>query len=204
MVTPQQPGGQHVPTTKGELRRTELIDAAVRCLVREGWPGLTHRKIAQEARSNPGLVHYYFGGASGVRSAVATYACERLLMRPIEETDRCADMEEIVTAFTTMVAIAARRPGDVAVLVQVMIGSMIHAEIATVVRDTMAMARLRFADTLRRMDPAMDAETATRTAALALAATDGVLLSVAVDDEAVAEHYLSAYPRLLRGLLAGA
>lgn len=38
-----------------------LLDAAERLLIRDGHAGISTRRVAQEAKVNHGLVHYYFG-----------------------------------------------------------------------------------------------------------------------------------------------
>jgi AcrR family transcriptional regulator len=57
-----------VTTTEGEAPRSarelaveRFLDAAERLLVREGAPGITTRRLAEESGQNQGLVHYYFG-----------------------------------------------------------------------------------------------------------------------------------------------
>jgi AcrR family transcriptional regulator len=49
-----------------------LLDAAERLLVTDGYAKISTRRVAQEARVNPGLVHYYFG------------SMEELLMQVLE------------------------------------------------------------------------------------------------------------------------
>jgi AcrR family transcriptional regulator len=49
-----------------------LLDATERLLVTDGYAKISTRRVAQEARVNPGLVHYYFG------------SMEELLMQVLE------------------------------------------------------------------------------------------------------------------------
>ena len=42
------------------LRRAEIVRATVRCLARDGYSGLTLKKVAREARVSQGILHYYF------------------------------------------------------------------------------------------------------------------------------------------------
>ena len=48
------------PTTVAPVRRTQIVDATIRCLAREGYVRLTIKAIAREARLNQGMLHYYF------------------------------------------------------------------------------------------------------------------------------------------------
>jgi TetR/AcrR family transcriptional repressor of bet genes len=42
------------------LRREQIVRATIRCLAREGYAGLTMRKVSQEAGVSQGILHYYF------------------------------------------------------------------------------------------------------------------------------------------------
>jgi len=59
-----------------------LLDAAERLLVEVGAEGITTRRVAEEAKVNHGLVHYYFGSV------------EQLLVRVLERfTDRLVERQ---------------------------------------------------------------------------------------------------------------
>ena len=59
-----------------------LLDAAERLLVEAGAAGITTRRVAEEAKVNHGLVHYYFGSV------------EQLLVRVLERfTDRLVERQ---------------------------------------------------------------------------------------------------------------
>ena len=57
-----------------------FLDAAERLLVEVGHAGITTRRLAQEAKSNHGLVHYYFGSMENLLVRVL----ERFTARMIE------------------------------------------------------------------------------------------------------------------------
>src|SRR5438552_4039775 len=42
------------------LRRTAIVRATIRCLARDGYTGLTMKKVAREAGVSQGILHYYF------------------------------------------------------------------------------------------------------------------------------------------------
>ena len=42
------------------LRREQIVRATVRCLAREGYSGLTMKKVSREAGVSQGILHYYF------------------------------------------------------------------------------------------------------------------------------------------------
>src|SRR5215510_12084926 len=42
------------------LRRAEIVRATIRCLARDGYSGLTLKKVARETGLSQGILHYYF------------------------------------------------------------------------------------------------------------------------------------------------
>jgi len=42
------------------VRRGQIVQATIRCLAREGYSGLTMKKVAREAAVSQGILHYYF------------------------------------------------------------------------------------------------------------------------------------------------
>src|SRR2546428_12297258 len=42
------------------LRRAAIVRATIRCLARDGYSGLTMRRVAREAKVSQGILHYYF------------------------------------------------------------------------------------------------------------------------------------------------
>jgi AcrR family transcriptional regulator len=66
----------------GHETEQALLDAAERLLVEVGAVGITTRRVAEEAKVNHGLVHYYFGSV------------EQLLVRVLERfTDRLVERQ---------------------------------------------------------------------------------------------------------------
>lgn len=61
--------------------RKGLMDAAERLLVREGYPGLSARRVAVEAGLNHGLIHYYFGSMEELSIQVLERFTEVLIER---------------------------------------------------------------------------------------------------------------------------
>jgi AcrR family transcriptional regulator len=66
-----------------ERQQTEeaFLDAAERVLVSAGHAGVTTRALAQEAKANHGLVHYYFGSMENLLARVLERFTERLIAR---------------------------------------------------------------------------------------------------------------------------
>jgi AcrR family transcriptional regulator len=58
-----------------------FLDAAERLLVSVGHAGISTRTLAQEAKANHGLVHYYFGSMENLLARVLERFTERLIAR---------------------------------------------------------------------------------------------------------------------------
>jgi AcrR family transcriptional regulator len=58
-----------------------FLDAAERLLVSVGHAGITTRALAEEARANHGLVHYYFGSMENLLARVLERFTERMIAR---------------------------------------------------------------------------------------------------------------------------
>jgi AcrR family transcriptional regulator len=58
-----------------------FLDAAERLLVEVGYAGITTRRLADEAKANHGLVHYYFGSMENLLVRVLERFTERLTTR---------------------------------------------------------------------------------------------------------------------------
>ena len=65
----------------GYASEQALLDAAERLLVEAGAAGITTRRVAEEAGSNHGLVHYYFGSIEQLLVRVLDRFTERLIER---------------------------------------------------------------------------------------------------------------------------
>jgi AcrR family transcriptional regulator len=61
-----------------------FLDAAERLLVSAGHAGITTRALAEEARANHGLVHYYFGSMENLLVRVLERFTDRLIARQRE------------------------------------------------------------------------------------------------------------------------
>jgi AcrR family transcriptional regulator len=70
-------------TASPNRQQTEeaFLDAAERLLVSVGYAGVTTRSLAEEARANHGLVHYYFGSMENLLARVLERFTERLIAR---------------------------------------------------------------------------------------------------------------------------
>jgi len=64
-----------------DKRRIALIDAALRCIVKEGHAGLSVRKICQEAGVSAGLLTHYFSGKDELLTEAYRYLTREIYSR---------------------------------------------------------------------------------------------------------------------------
>jgi TetR/AcrR family transcriptional regulator len=69
------------PSVARQETEEAFLDAAERLLVEVGYAGITTRRLAQEAKANHGLVHYYFGSMENLLVRVLERFTERLIAR---------------------------------------------------------------------------------------------------------------------------
>ncbi|WP_159701601.1 TetR/AcrR family transcriptional regulator [Arthrobacter sp. 18067] len=55
--------------SRGELRRSNILDATLRVIALEGVRAVTHRRVAAEAEASVGLITYYFSSTDSLISA---------------------------------------------------------------------------------------------------------------------------------------
>lgn len=82
-------------TDRGARRRGDLLDAALRVIVREGPAAVSHRTVAAEAGAAHGSVAYYFGS----REELIRETLERVAARNIAALEGARDqLEEAATS----------------------------------------------------------------------------------------------------------
>jgi AcrR family transcriptional regulator len=66
------------------IRRGEIVRATIRCLARDGYSGLTMKKVAREAGVSQGILHYYFKDKQAILVAALEQVMADLDRRVIE------------------------------------------------------------------------------------------------------------------------
>ena len=84
-----------------------FLDAAERLLVEVGYAGITTRRVAQEAKANHGLVHYYFGSMENLLVRVLERFTERMIER--QRAMYAADIPFVEKWRTAMLYLSADR-----------------------------------------------------------------------------------------------
>ncbi|NUR91229.1 MAG: TetR family transcriptional regulator, partial [Nonomuraea sp.] len=91
------------PTSaRGDRRREQLVETGVALLGEHGWPGVTARAIAERAGTNPGLIHYHFGGLPGLHAAIFRRATDLLINPLVEELLGAGDERAALSMIRTL------------------------------------------------------------------------------------------------------
>jgi AcrR family transcriptional regulator len=72
-------------TAKGSRQAEAIVDAAIRCLGRDGYSGTSLQRVADEAGVQKRMVVYYFGSRHGLIARVVERIADRFLTE-VEET----------------------------------------------------------------------------------------------------------------------
>ncbi|MBF6331732.1 TetR/AcrR family transcriptional regulator [Nocardia transvalensis] len=180
---------------RGERRRAELIDAGIAVLAEQGWAGLTHRAVAARAEANPGLVHYYFKGSAGLRSAVA----ERIVRESITAMfDDLVTVDDPGALFDGLARRLVEVQGDdraARVTAAVVSAAYEDPMIGALVGAALADGRARVEQWLSRQNPARGQHFSGK-ATLLVAAIDGLVLHRLIDPSIPADDITAAVTAL--------
>jgi AcrR family transcriptional regulator len=64
---------------RGEIRRSQILDAAVEVFLEKGYGGATMDLVVARAGASKATVYSFFGGKDGLFSAIVEERCERIL-----------------------------------------------------------------------------------------------------------------------------
>jgi AcrR family transcriptional regulator len=180
-------------TARGDDRRRSILAAGVACLADEGWAGLTHRRVAARAESTLGLVRYHFGDLEGLRREIAREVSGGLAIPLRESLSGASDRADWIDRLLALVAGLDATRDEIALLLQVMVGSLTYPEVAEVVRGDLDSMRDALRDSLVALPDSVPVDRAAEVAAFVLSVVDGLLLGAALDPDTVGGH-----DRLLR------
>jgi AcrR family transcriptional regulator len=170
------------------LRRERIAAATIRCLARDGYSGLTMKKVAREAGVSQGILHYYFAD----KRAILVAALERVLADLHDRVEREArgttDPRRRLRALIRACLAVATQSRDFWVVFVEFWGQMVHdrrllainADLYTRVRRLIGavVAQGTRAGFFRRVD-------AEHAGAVILALVDGLSLQLTFDPEVV-------------------
>ncbi|TDC97981.1 TetR/AcrR family transcriptional regulator [Actinomadura sp. 7K507] len=184
-------------SSRGDRRRQELVDAGIALLGREGWPGVSTRAVAERAGTNPGLIHYHFGGLAGLHAEIFRQATDLIIGPMVAELLEAPDERAALAATRSLLARTPAEEQVTRLAAELIVGAMRDPALGVVLRDELRRARTQIADRLRRSRPGWPRSRLTGVATLIAASIDGLLLHQMIDGELPAGDALSAVGELL-------
>ncbi|ORB58175.1 TetR family transcriptional regulator [Mycobacteroides saopaulense] len=166
---------------RGDRRRVQLVQAGVELLCEGGWPAVTTRAVATRAGTNPGVIHYHFGGLPGLHCAVARATCE-LVISPLVTT--FLDAPDTRTALRTMRDALPRTASDdnaMRLAVELIAGATRDSVLGSALGAKLKEVRAEIADHVRLRNPGWSRRRAAGMATLLIAFMDGLVLHHSVD-----------------------
>jgi AcrR family transcriptional regulator len=167
-------------------RRAAIVRATIRCLARDGYTGLTMKRVAAEAGVTPGILHYYFRDKRAILGRAAATVMADLNRRVATEARGVRDTRGRLRALLrACLRVATENPDFWTVLIELWGEALRDRELARLNRRAYARAR-RFlaasvargtaAGAFRRVAP-------DEAAAVILALVDGLSLQLTFDPD---------------------
>src|SRR6266545_6293453 len=112
-----------------EGTRLQIVEAAFETLKDEGFTGATSRAVAARGGFNPALIFYYFGSMDALLLATVDWTSERRLEAYRAAVADASTLEQLIAA-TTRLYCEDRDSGHIAVVSQMIAGSIARPELA--------------------------------------------------------------------------
>jgi AcrR family transcriptional regulator len=185
-------------------RRAAIVRATIRCLARDGYAGLTMKRVAGEAGVSPGILHYYFRDKRAILGQAAATVMADLDRRVATEARGARDARGRLRALLRACLRVATESRDFWTVLIELWGEALHdRELAQLNRRAYARARRFLAGSVARgiAAGAFRRVEAAEAAALILALVDGLSLQLTFDPDlmrlgravGLAEEALGAY-----------
>ena len=175
-------------------KRQEILDAAARCIARDGYRGSSTAGICKEAGISPGHLYHYFESKEEILNALTAAGLERF-------AERFAEMMQNDDAIGALVAEIGRHKGKKRdpqaramsrMVLEMLVEAGRNPAIARIVRENSAMLRAHLMDFIEsgqvrgQIDPGLDAKLA---AGMILSVIDGMrTLTIRDPDADIASH----------------
>ena len=179
----------------GPLRREQIVRATIRCLARDGYAGLTMKRVAAEAGVSQGILHYYFRDKAAMLAAAALRVTAVLDRRVAVEARGVRDARRRLRAVIRACLETAVESRDFWTVFIEFWGEALHdRRLAAVNREAYARARRLIGATLARGRAAGQVRTVdlAEASAVVLGLLDGLSLQLTFD------RHLMTLPRAAR------
>ncbi|TDD10837.1 TetR/AcrR family transcriptional regulator [Nonomuraea diastatica] len=182
---------------RGDRRREQLVAAGIAVLRDDGWQGVTTRAVAQRAGTNPGLIHYHFGGLAGLHTAIFRQATELILGPLVTELTEAADERAALATVRRLLPQATGDDHTTRLAAELIAGATRDPALGVVLRDELRQARALVAARLSGARPGWGPDRLDGVATLVVAAIDGLMLHYMIDGDLPVGAALSAVEDLL-------
>ncbi|MFI6925313.1 TetR/AcrR family transcriptional regulator [Nonomuraea spiralis] len=184
-------------SARGDRRREQLVETGVALLREHGWPGVTTRAVAERAGTNPGLIHYHFGGLPGLHEAIFRRATDLVVTPLVTELLNAEDERAALTLMRAMPDRTAADEPTTRLAAELIVGATRDPALGVVLRDELRRARGLIATRLASLRPGWTAARLDGVATLVTAAIDGLMLHYMIDPDLPVDAALSAVEDLL-------
>ncbi|MEO3798209.1 TetR/AcrR family transcriptional regulator [Nonomuraea sp. B10E15] len=184
-------------SARGDRRREQLVETGLALLSEHGWPGVTARAVAERAGTNPGLIHYHFGGLPGLHAAIFRRGTDLLVKPLVDELLAAGDERAALDSIRTLLPRTTDDEPASRLAAELIIGATRDAVLGAVLRDELRQVRQQIADQLRALHPGWSAGQALGVATLTVAAIDGLMLHCMIDGDLPTSEALDVAERLL-------
>lgn len=173
------------------------METGVALLREQGWPGVTTRAVAERAGTNPGLIHYHFGGLPGLHEAIFRRAADLVVEPLVTELLDAEDERAALALMRRMTPGTADDEQTTRLAAELITGATRDPALGAVLRDELRRARGRIAARLGRLRPGWPPARLDGVATLVAAVVDGLVLHRMIDPDLPVGDALSAVEALL-------
>ncbi|MCP3446069.1 TetR/AcrR family transcriptional regulator [Bradyrhizobium sp. CCGUVB14] len=133
---------------KHEEKRQQILQAASRCFMRDGFRGASTSNICAEAKISPGHLYHYFSSKEAIVSAMV----ESRLAQAAEHLGTMTRGTDVVTSFLEVIesGIGAREPSANALMLDLLAESARNPAIGGILRESHRGMRTLLANLLRK------------------------------------------------------
>src|ERR1700754_6844 len=136
-----------VDPAKHEEKRREILEAAAKCFVRDGFRGASTTNICEEAGISPGHLYHYFPSKEAIIAAMV----EAHLVKAAQRFAEIADSADIVAELTSELGtVQLKRKGGRSLLFEMMAEAGRKPAMAKIVHRHTQVMRTLLADLVRK------------------------------------------------------
>jgi AcrR family transcriptional regulator len=185
--------------SRGQQTRERIVAATLEVIAREGWRGVTVRKIAAAAGVNAALINYHFGSKTSLMLTALESALEEQVVTPMLDAFAAAEPQHVLAELVRL-TLGPRVPADAHRVFESALAAVVHdPDLAVRLRPTLQRFRAVLAEVFERAIAAgeMPPGDAEALAMVCTALLDGLWLHHLIDPDLPAERVASTAAQLL-------